>query len=649
MKNYGVFLIVGLCALSAAHAQVPGILNYQGRVSVAGTNFTGTGQFAFALVDGGNDVSAQATAFADSFDGLQGIASITVANPGAGYTSVPNVAITDSTGTGAVAIAEIDGGSVTGIAVTVAGADYAGPTITIDPPPADLVTNTLWSNDGTSAGGSQTVAAVSLPVTKGLYSVLLGDTTIANMTVAVPASVFANNNVSLRVWFNDGVHGFQQLLPDQRIGAAGYALVAGGVPAGAITSAQLSPNLFVTGSFGSENLNLPATTCNSCGVLFLGGTPFLQAYGSGNTFVGANAGNFTMTGTANTADGASALAANTTGFYNTANGASALAANTTGSENTANGVAALGNNTTGNRNTANGADALNANTTGDNNTANGRHALSSNTTGGNNTANGQGALGNNTTGDGNGANGFAALSSNTTGSRNTANGADALGFNTTGLQNTADGGEALGNNTTGANNIALGYLAGQNLTTGGYNIDIGSPGVAAEANTIRIGVQGTQTKTFIAGISGATASGGVAVFVNSSGQLGTVTSSKRFKQDIRIMNDASDVLLSLHPVTFRYKPDIDPAGIPQFGLVAEEVDKVAPELVARGADGKPYSVRYEQVNAMLLNEFLKEHHRVEDLEKRLADLESKLNKVGEQVEQSKAAPVAANVRNQGGM
>jgi hypothetical protein len=513
--------------------------------------------------------------------------------------------------------------------------------------------------------------------------VLLGDTTIANMTVAVPASVFANNNVSLRVWFNDGVHGFQQLLPDQRIGAAGYALVAGGVPAGAITSAQLSPNLFVTGSFGSENLNLPATTCNSCGVLFLGGTPFLQAYGSGNTFVGANAGNFTMTGTANTADGASALAANTTGFYNTANGASALAANTTGfyntangasalaanttgfyntangasalaanttgSENTANGVAALGNNTTGNRNTANGADALNANTTGDNNTANGRHALSSNTTGGNNTANGQGALGNNTTGDGNGANGFAALSSNTTGSRNTANGADALGFNTTGLQNTADGGEALGNNTTGANNNALGYLAGQNLTTGGYNIDIGSPGVAAEANTIRIGVQGTQTKTFIAGISGATASGGVAVFVNSSGQLGTVTSSKRFKQDIRIMNDASDVLLSLHPVTFRYKPDIDPAGIPQFGLVAEEVDKVAPELVARDADGKPYSVRYEQVNAMLLNEFLKEHHRVEDLEKRLADLESKLNKVGEQVEQSKAAPVAANVRNQGGM
>ena len=147
-------------------------------------------------------------------------------NPGFGYTSVPNVTITDSTGTGAVAVADIGGGMVTNIEVQADGANYTSPTITIDPPPASIVTNTYWSNDGTSMAGSQTVSAVSLPVTKGLYSVVLGDTTVSNMASSVPASVFANNNVNLRVWFNDGVHGFQQLTPDQRIAAAGYALQA---------------------------------------------------------------------------------------------------------------------------------------------------------------------------------------------------------------------------------------------------------------------------------------------------------------------------------------------------------------------------------------------------------------------------------------
>src|SRR5207237_9750527 len=135
--------------------------------------------------------------------------------------------------------------------------------------------------------------------------------------------------------------------------------------------------------------------------------------------------------------------------------------------------------------------------------------------------------------------------------------------------------------------------------------------LAAEANTCRIGTAGTQKAAFVAGISGATAASGVAVYVNSSGQLGTLTSSARFKQDIASMDGASDALLSLRPVTFRYKTDLDPQGIPQFGLIAEEVEKVAPELVARDDKGEIYTVRYEAVNAMLLNEFLKEHRRMD--------------------------------------
>jgi len=230
-------LTVGVLSLTltlAAHAQVPGVINYQGRVSVNGTNFNGTGQFEFALVSGGSNASVQATASVGSFDGLQGIAAVTVTAGGSGYTSVPNVTITDSTGTGAVAVAYIGGGMVTNITVTADGANYTSPTIVIDPPPSNIVYTTYWSNDGSSVAGGQTVSAVSLTVTKGLYSVLLGDTTVSNMTVAVPASTFANSTVNLRVWFNDGVSGFQQLTPDQRLAAAGYALEAASLasPAG---------------------------------------------------------------------------------------------------------------------------------------------------------------------------------------------------------------------------------------------------------------------------------------------------------------------------------------------------------------------------------------------------------------------------------
>jgi trimeric autotransporter adhesin len=336
--------------------------------------------------------------------------------------------------------------------------------------------------------------------------------------------------------------------------------------------------------------------------------------GISNTATGVNALLSNTTASYNTADGVNALYSNTTGTYNTATGQNVLYSNTTGAGNTANGDYALLTNTTGSFNTAIGLGGLYSNTTGYGNTASGVDALFSSTTGRLNTADGLYALFNNTTGFFNTANGAGALYHNTTGNNNTADGVNALVSNTTGINNTADGNEALSSNTTGSNNIVLGSFAGSNLTTGNNNIDIGNQGVAAEANTIRIGTVGTHSATFIAGISGATASGGAAVFVNSNGQLGTATSSRRFKQEIKPMDKASEAILALRPVTFRYKQEIDPKGIPQFGLVAEEVEQVNPDLVVRDAEGKVYTVRYEAVNAMLLNEFLKEHSQVEQLE-----------------------------------
>jgi uncharacterized coiled-coil protein SlyX len=294
---------------------------------------------------------------------------------------------------------------------------------------------------------------------------------------------------------------------------------------------------------------------------------------------------------------------NTGGSFSTAIGAGTLLANTA-DENTATGAGALLSNTIGIRNTANGAFTLLSNTTGIENTANGCQALYNNTSGSENTANGAFALYYNTTGHDNAANGQAALVNNTAGN-----------------DNTADGVTALDNNTTGNNNIAVGSTAGFNLTTGDFNIDIGNNGIAGEAFTIRIGDVESQTRAFIAGIFAVPVTG-TGVVVDSDGQLGVAASSQRFKDEIKPMDKASEAILALKPVTFRYKHEIDPKRIPQFGLVAEEVEKVNPDLVVRDNEGKPYSVRYDQVNAMLLNEFLKEHRRVEEQEAAIADLRS---------------------------
>ena len=301
-----------------------------------------------------------------------------------------------------------------------------------------------------------------------------------------------------------------------------------------------------------------------------------------------------------------------------------------------------------NGNTVQGESALIANTTGSNNTATGFQALGFNITGSNNAGYGFGALLSNF-GSNNTATGSRALYNNTHANDNTADGFEALFFNTRGAKNTAIGKHALFANQTGVSNIALGANAGANLAIGSNNIDIGSAGVNSESNTIRIGT--AQTRTFIKGISGVVVAG-AQVVVNAGGQLGVAASSARFKTEIRPMDKASEAILSLKPVTFHYKHDLDPDGIPQFGLLAEEVEKVNPDLVAHDNQGRPHIVRYEAVNAMLLNEFLKEHRKVQELEANDAEQQkaikaltamvkeqaAQIQKVSAQLELSKSEP-----------
>jgi hypothetical protein len=253
-------------------------------------------------------------------------------------------------------------------------------------------------------------------------------------------------------------------------------------------------------------------------------------------------------------------------------------------------------------------------------------------TGTSNTAVGAFALTSNTGGAANTAIGTVALFSNTIGSDNTATGVWALRENTTGNFNTATGQNALFGNTIGSNNTAMGYNAGFNLTTGSYNIDIGNQGVAGESGIIRIGTAGTQTATFIAAIRDVPIAGHKVVGVDANGQLGNKTSSARFKEAIKPMGKASEAILSFQPVSFRYKKALDPKGTPEFGLIAEEVAKVAPELVDADSQGKPFSVRYDEVNAMLLNEFLKEHRKGEQQDRKIEKLEATITKQQEQIE-----------------
>ena len=314
-----------------------------------------------------------------------------------------------------------------------------------------------------------------------------------------------------------------------------------------------------------------------------------------NTAAGyAALGSIKTGGNYNTGTGFVVLYQNTSGYYNTATGAGALEQNTTGESNTAIGFGALSSNILGNNETR---------STGSYNTASGAQSLYLNTTGSDNTASGFSALYSNTVGEYNTASGYEALFSNSNGYSNVSSGYEALYANTDGNDNTATGTNALRYNTTGSNNSAFGFHAGANLTTGSNNIDVGSPGAAGDANTIKIGVEGTQTATYIAGIYGHSLTGS-AVVVTSSGELGVVASSERFKTGIASMGTDTANLGQLRPVTFKLKAD--PTGTRQYGLIAEEVAKVYPELVIRNSDGRIDGVRYDELAPMLLNEVQKQ-------------------------------------------
>jgi trimeric autotransporter adhesin len=373
----------------------------------------------------------------------------------------------------------------------------------------------------------------------------------------------------------------------------------------------------------------------------------VAATGEFNTAFGTNALTSLTTGDNNSAQGNSALFSLTTGSGNSAIGSIALRFLTTGIHNVAIGNTALNNVTTGSRNTAVGYGTLRSGNSSDN-TAVGWSAGISNTTGTNNVAVGKEALASNTAGNNNTAIGTAALVSKTGGNNNVALGVEALASNTAGGSNTAIGFRALRSNP-GSNNIALGFNAGINLSAGNNNIDIGNPGaVFGESSTIRIG-SASQSRTFIAGIRGVVPPVGVLlpVYIDLNGQLGNTVSSRRFKKEIKAMDNASEAIHALKPVTFHYKSDT--TSTPQFGLIAEEVAAVNPDLVVRDENGAIYTVRYEAVNAMLLNEFLKEHRKVEQLtkdfetklaqqQKQIEALTAGLQKVSAQVEMNRTAP-----------
>ena len=435
---------------------------------------------------------------------------------------------------------------------------------------------------------------------------------------------------------------------------------------------QFALNLDVSGGTGNTAVGLNALRANTLGdfnsALGVNALRF-NVIGSNNTGLGYQA-LFHNTGAMNTAVGVNALANNTTGFNNTAVGQGALGHNTTAANNVATGFRALGSNTTGG---APSGAALSSFEAGPN-TAVGPFALTSNIDAGSNTAVGYLALGSMASGFLNGSNttkggystavGFEALASAVgspmAGILNDAFGCQALVNLTTGVLNVGIGTLTLFDTITGDGNTALGFVAG-NAITGNNNICIGSAvnGTAGN-NTIRIGDNLSSTATvsrcFIGGILNQTAPSGVPVVIGTGNKLGTVVSSRRFKDEIKPMDKASEAILALKPVTFRYKQELDPSRSPQFGLVAEDVEKVDPALVVRDAEGKVNSVRYDQVNAMLLNEFLKEHRKVEALpasfaqqqkdfqttvaqqQKQIEALTAGLQKVNNQLQQSKPAP-----------
>jgi hypothetical protein len=595
-------------------AQVPQLINYQGRVVVGTTNFNGSGQFKFALVNTNG-------------------------------------------------------------------------------------TTTYWSNDGTSAAGSQPTAAVALTVSNGLYSVLLGDATLTNMT-AIPATVFNNADVRLRVWFNDGTNGSQLLAPDQRIAAVGYAMIAGTVPDGAITSAKIAPQAvtatqlansavnvtkidtaqvqarvtgtapagsFITGinangtvttapdntggggggditavsagtgltgggasgdvtlSLGSNltlagnttlggNLTLPTTTATT-GIIFSGANRMIHKFGFNNFYAGLFAGNLTSGGGNNVGIGDLALSSVTSGGQNVAVGYEALYANNTGNFNTATGRQALVSNTSGSRNTASGYLSLAANSSGGSNVADGVQSLFNNTTASRNVAIGDSALFTQSFNNGgavwNGDNvavGFEALFFNQstgglTGAANVAVGTGAMRANTSGALNTAVGDHTLDSNTTGAGNTAIGH--GADVSAGDLinATAIGSFATVNASNKVRIGAL---TVTVI------------------EGQVAFTASSDRNLKEKFEPVDGREVLRKISGMELTSWNFIghDPAKFRHYGPMAQDF-YAAFGRDAVGAIGTPTTINSGDMAGILMIAIKALNEENTALKKRLTDLEAK--------------------------
>jgi hypothetical protein len=385
-------------------------------------------------------------------------------------------------------------------------------------------------------------------------------------------------------------------------------------------------------------------------IVCFGLAPILQAVGpdTDGSIPGSNNG-----------DGVGVLVSRTSGVWNTGTGFEALNNLASGNQNTATGLRALFSDLNGGFNTATGVYSLYTNTVGFYNTATGGYSLTANLDGNNNTANGYSALNHNSEGDSNTATGYAALYKNIDGDINVADGVQALFNNTHGAGNTAIGPGALFTNTAGNGNTAVGYIALVNNTTGGANIALGAgagSGVSTASNVICIGAAGANVsnRCYINQIyNNIQPQVGVDpdyVTITSTGRLGRSNiSSRRYKHDIQPMEKASEALYALKPVSFRYNKEYDATQTLAFGLIAEEVAEVYPDLVGRNPEGQPESVRYEQINAMLLNEFLKEHRKNEEQQKQIDVLTAQLKeqaaqiqKVSAQLEASKPAPQVVN-------
>jgi hypothetical protein len=621
---------------SAGHAQVPQLINYQGRVVVGPTNFNGTGQFKFAIVSPAGDKtywSNDGTSNAGSEP--TNAVSITVAN-GLYSVLLGDATLTNMTTIPVIAFNNSDirlrvwfndgtnGSQLLSPDQRIAAVGYAMMAANV----ADGVVTGAKIAAGTITSNNIANGAIGAPQ--------LGTSSVGSVNIAAGAVTSAkidNTTVQQRVSGAAPTGQFLQAINADGTVLAGVPGAASGVQSTAIGLLALPSN---TGSFNTahgwgalgNNTTGQSNTAIGDRALYNANANYNTAAGdlalyfnsaSGNSALGYAALYNNTSGLNNNAVGVEALYTNTTGPYNNAFGNAALYSNTSGDRNTAIGESALLNNTTGYQNVAIGVSAIRNGSSGTYNVAVGNDALGNNNAP-DNTAVGNQALFSNSSGADNTGIGFQALY-NTNAQYNTAVGAGSLFSNTNGADNVAVGNGAL-NKIIGSGNTAIGFLAGSNNTSGSNNIYIGATvfGAASESNTCKI-----------ANITSSAISGS-AVYIDSNNRLGLVASSKRFKKDIKPMANASQALFALKPVSFRYKKEIDPENTPQLGLVAEEVEKVDPALVIHDKKGKPYTVRYDQVNAMLLNEFLKEHDIVEREQKTIANLKADLAQQRRQIQ-----------------